>query len=322
MTGVCERVLGKFCRMCKQKYAGTSRQSRIAISNDSSTDVLNPTATVADLWQWALDTPRYCVVIYFTHYAANPPTRSRSEGRCLTRRWGAQPACRPGHRCRICDTRVFRSPRPRPGQIRDDPPRRSRGPARRDHRRGVPLLAPVVLPGAARVSTAWRGRSVATEARASGRPQAHRRHHGLSPRRTSARAVRPAHGASSPCRRPIRDPRASAQCRAGARATGKKTAVEGPQSPCVVPHGAVDDYEGLRRAVLEGTHGDRDLGRALLIRRGMAAWIRAWSTCGAPASSERRPDAEGLPLPAGLRGDVTRLLVTMALTTTRPEAHA
>jgi hypothetical protein len=89
-----------------------------------------------------------------------------------------------------------------------------------------------------------------------------------------------------------------------------------------VLHGAADDYEGLRRAVLEGTRGDRDLGRALLMRRGMAAWIRAWSTGGASASSERRPHAEGLPLPAGLRGDITRLLVTMALTTTRTEAHS
>lgn len=89
-----------------------------------------------------------------------------------------------------------------------------------------------------------------------------------------------------------------------------------------MPHGAAEDYEGLRRAVLEGTRGDRDLGRALLMRRGMAAWIRAWATCGAPASSDRCPHTDGLPLPAGLRGDVTRLLVTMALTTTRPEARS
>jgi len=74
-----------------------------------------------------------------------------------------------------------------------------------------------------------------------------------------------------------------------------------------VPNSAAVDYETLRRAVLEGTRGDRDLGLALLMRRGMAAWIRAWSTCEA--------------LPAGLRGDVARLLVTMVLTTTRMEAH-
>lgn len=88
-----------------------------------------------------------------------------------------------------------------------------------------------------------------------------------------------------------------------------------------MPRGAGVDYEALRRAVLEGTHGDRDLGLALLMRRGMAAWIRAWSTCAAPAPSERRPHENVLALPGGLRGDVTRLLVTMALTTTRMEVH-
>jgi hypothetical protein len=89
----------------------------------------------------------------------------------------------------------------------------------------------------------------------------------------------------------------------------------------VVPHGAADDYERLRRAVREGTRGDRDLGLALLMRRGMAAWIRAWSTCAAPAPNEQSAHGDVLALPAGLRGDVTRLLVTMALTTTRTEAH-
>jgi hypothetical protein len=88
-----------------------------------------------------------------------------------------------------------------------------------------------------------------------------------------------------------------------------------------VPSGAAIDYEALRRGVLEGTRGDRDLGLALLMRRGMAAWIRAWSTCAAPTSRERRPHEDVLALPSGLRGDVTRLLVTMALTTTRTEAH-
>jgi hypothetical protein len=89
-----------------------------------------------------------------------------------------------------------------------------------------------------------------------------------------------------------------------------------------VPTSAADDYEAVRRAVLEGTRGDRDLGLALLMRRGMAAWIRAWSTCAAPVTpTERSTHREALTLPTGLRGDVTRLLVTMALTTTHTEAH-
>jgi hypothetical protein len=89
-----------------------------------------------------------------------------------------------------------------------------------------------------------------------------------------------------------------------------------------VSNSAAVDYEALRRAVLEGTRGDCDLGLTLLMRRGMAAWIRAWSICAAsPAPRERSTHGETLALSTDLRGDVTRLLVTMALTTARTEAH-
>jgi hypothetical protein len=72
--------------------------------------------------------------------------------------------------------------------------------------------------------------------------------------------------------------------------------------------------------VLEGARQDRDLGLALLMRRGMTVWVRAWSGCA--ASSTPRPRlAPGVALPAGLRGEVTQLLVTMAWTATHTEAH-
>ena len=86
--------------------------------------------------------------------------------------------------------------------------------------------------------------------------------------------------------------------------------------------GATAGYESLRRAVLEGGGGERELGFALLIRRGMAGWIRAWSACAVPA----RPAAglllgTGIAVPAGVRGEVTHLLVTMALGVTREETQ-
>lgn len=87
-----------------------------------------------------------------------------------------------------------------------------------------------------------------------------------------------------------------------------------------MPDQAAADYEALRCAVLDRVRGDRDLGLVLLIRRGMGAWIRAWSACAATT-----PDcvARGAApaLPVGVRGEVTRLLVTMALTATHTEAH-
>ena len=89
----------------------------------------------------------------------------------------------------------------------------------------------------------------------------------------------------------------------------------------MVPDGATAGYEGLRRAVLEGG-GERELGFALFIRHGMAGWMRAWSACAVPA---RTPDGPvrgtGIAVAAGVRGEVTHLLVTMALGATREETH-
>jgi hypothetical protein len=93
------------------------------------------------------------------------------------------------------------------------------------------------------------------------------------------------------------------------------------QPAVVVPDSAKTDYEALRRGVLEGSRGDRELGLALLMRRGMAAWIRAWSACAASPTTEGPSRASAMALPAGLRDDVTRLLVTMALRATHTEAH-
>ncbi len=86
-------------------------------------------------------------------------------------------------------------------------------------------------------------------------------------------------------------------------------------------NGATAGYEGLRRAVLEGG-GARERGFALVIRQGMAGWIRAWSACAVPARAPEQPVAgTGVVVPAGVRGEVTHLLVTMALGATRAETH-
>jgi len=78
----------------------------------------------------------------------------------------------------------------------------------------------------------------------------------------------------------------------------------------------------LRRAVLEGGGGERELGFALLIRQGMAGWIRAWSACAVPTRTPEGPVlGTGIAVPTGVRGEVTRLLVTMALGATREETH-
>jgi len=74
--------------------------------------------------------------------------------------------------------------------------------------------------------------------------------------------------------------------------------------------------------MLEGGCGERELGLALLMRRGMAAWIRAWSACILPSPAvQELGRGPQMPLPAGVRGEVTRLLVTMAFSAHQKEMH-
>ena len=72
--------------------------------------------------------------------------------------------------------------------------------------------------------------------------------------------------------------------------------------------------------MLEGGGGDRELGLALLMRQGMATWIQTWSACVtlAPATDGREREPR-IPLPGGVRGEVTRLLVTMAFSAHQKE---
>lgn len=88
--------------------------------------------------------------------------------------------------------------------------------------------------------------------------------------------------------------------------------------------GAAAGYEQLRQLVLEDRHAaQRELGFTLFMRRGMAAWIDAWSQC-VPRSSaaQRREPGAVTMLPAGLRSEVATVLVAMALGPSRSEARA
>ena len=87
-------------------------------------------------------------------------------------------------------------------------------------------------------------------------------------------------------------------------------------------------YEGLRRDVLERRRGsegwgvsrgfgggeERSLGEALLCRRGLAAWMRAWDEA-VPAREPPKADiCEGEAAPqVGMSGEMVRVLARMAL---------
>ena len=74
-------------------------------------------------------------------------------------------------------------------------------------------------------------------------------------------------------------------------------------------------YEQLRRDAI-GTlaHRGEGLGLALFLRRGMAAWMQAWSEC-APhiEPSPRAEPGVDETIPAGLRSQIATLLAGMIL---------
>lgn len=71
-------------------------------------------------------------------------------------------------------------------------------------------------------------------------------------------------------------------------------------------------YEQLRRHALDGEPSGFRLGLALLERRGVAAWSRAWCTS-APARTAATPPAPAAPGPVPAGDELVGALASMAL---------
>ena len=83
-------------------------------------------------------------------------------------------------------------------------------------------------------------------------------------------------------------------------------------SPTPRNDGLIVRYEELRRQAL-GRAGGQAYGLALFMRRGMSAWMQAWSQCvTAPAAPAQPPDDQEI-FPVQLHRDVAMLLASMVL---------
>jgi hypothetical protein len=71
-------------------------------------------------------------------------------------------------------------------------------------------------------------------------------------------------------------------------------------------------YEDLRRQAL-GRFGAQAQGLALFMRRGMSAWMQAWSQCVAPPQSPVQPPQTQEICPVQLHADLATLLANMVL---------
>ena len=87
-----------------------------------------------------------------------------------------------------------------------------------------------------------------------------------------------------------------------------------PPSAAPVSHdgGLVERYEELRRQFLEHC-GAQAQGLALFMRRGMGAWMQAWSQCAAPSSRLPPAPSGQQTCPVQLHAQVAALLVDMVL---------
>lgn len=74
----------------------------------------------------------------------------------------------------------------------------------------------------------------------------------------------------------------------------------------------VAEYEELRRVALVANGPSQGVGLALLLRRGMAAWMEACLTA-VPSPMPRPAPPQACFLPADLRHEVATVLAAMAL---------
>ena len=76
----------------------------------------------------------------------------------------------------------------------------------------------------------------------------------------------------------------------------------------------VAHYEQLRRDATDmSSRGREALGLALFLRRGMAAWMQAWSPCMDCVTPLAPPRPATTPVPMDVRGQVAMLLAGIIL---------
>ena len=194
-------------------------------------------------------------------------------------------SCRPA----VCRLRFFRPARPRSSQVRDGAQGTDRPPNHQWQRRRFRVYPTLVLPGAGSAQVRRSALLGSAKARAAAKTQAQRRGNGIRSRTEIGRSII-APGRSGASHHGSLWPQGSrAQCRTGARAPGKKTALIGPDP--FANDGAAAAYEELRGHILAGSPGGQHFGLILLLREGVAVWLERRITAESTAKKLAGPDA-------------------------------
>ena len=142
------------------------------------------------------------------------------------------------------------------------------------------LFATLLLSGTSGLRARRSCRSGATQARSQTGAQAHRRGPHIHRRGASERTVYSIAGSGETDPGTLRHKGSSTKYRAQLAASSKKTPLNATRGVPATWQDLAAHYEQLRRdAIGRPAHGGAGLGLALFLRRGMTAWMQAWSEC-------------------------------------------
>lgn len=292
-------VLWRLCRRCLLRLARTSRSWPL----------------VSLMGLDSVSSRRHnCVVEAVVTGACR--VRSGPQSRCPALRSHPQSAPPSRARSRLYLRRsLFRPTRPAPGQVRDAAPRATRRSARHHHRDCLWLLAPFLLRRPGRLASRRSARSPTRATRTTVRAQADRRGCRIPagvPRPASACAL--GRTVSAP-QRALWAAGASAQRRPCPGPPQKKS-LTGPVPPTrpVHPQLVNPAYEAMRTWALTKPRPRRcPAGVALVLGRGLAAWVLLAPTWPLPTHSQPAPIAVAPPSLSG-NSDHVRAIVSVLAT--------
>jgi len=277
------------------------------------------------LWRFLLDSFPASGIIRLTreiHYSGD-----RYHGRLWRCKIGSTWSkwhikCSSGRCCRrvILRQRVFRPSGSAASKVRDASAGSARRRARFKGGQNVRLFSCFILPDTACLRPARISRFDASPSRTQTCSQTNRRCDGIYFGLQKQKSFPSGNGPGNPDKTAFRIKCTSPQYRTSTSASAKKRAVNLPEPDECLDHCA-ERYEQLRQMILEGkNYCCQGWGLALLIHRGFAAWIYAFSKI---ESSQQQsavpatqiPDEACLAIPDTIRGQMIMTISDMVLST-------
>jgi hypothetical protein len=238
----------------------------------------------------------------------------RSQTRSLAGTRNSKPTAPRSDRPTVCHRRLLRSQRSRSSQVRDAAPRAERGPLGDRCRDGFRLFATLVLSSSVSPRGGWACRIGSAQTWPQAGPQADRRGCGLYCRNAPEASARSHSGIGALDPRAFWDQGSPTKHRTKPAASSKKTPLNESGGHLGANPDLTEQYEQLRReATNRSEHRGEGLGLALFLRRGMAAWMQAWSQCTDVAPKAHLQPAMTAAVPIDLRMQVATLLAGIIL---------